>query len=144
MMRALPSSLAVSVALLLAGLAAIAASAPGPSAPAAAPGTPAAPVSVIDIDGAITPITVRLVSAHGNPQVQVSDTGVGIQSEDLSRVFERFYRADKSRSRDFGGADLGLSIAKWIAEVHSGGIEARAEARGGSTFVITLPGAEGM
>ena len=63
MMRALPSSLAVSVALLLAGLAAIAVSAPGPTAPAAAPGTPTAPVSVIDIDGAITPITVRLLTA---------------------------------------------------------------------------------
>lgn len=86
-------------------------------------------------------ITVRLLSARGNPQVQVSDTGVGIPHTDLSRVFERFYRADKSRSRDSGGAGLGLSIAKWIAEVHHGTIEASSEPNRGSTFVITLPGA---
>ncbi|MEX2260426.1 MAG: ATP-binding protein [Bryobacteraceae bacterium] len=86
-------------------------------------------------------ITVRLLSWNGNSQVHISDSGMGIASEDLSRIFERFYRADKSRSREFGGAGLGLSIAKWIAEVHQGGIEARSEANGGSTFVITLPGA---
>ena len=87
-------------------------------------------------------ITLRLLSANGNPQVHVSDSGIGIPGEDLSRIFERFYRADKSRSRDLGGSGLGLSIAKWIAEVHQGGIEARSEANGGSTFIVALPGAE--
>lgn len=86
-------------------------------------------------------ITVRLLSANGNPQIHVSDTGVGISEADVSRVFERFYRADKSRSRDSGGAGLGLSIAKWIAEAHHGAIEARSEQNRGATFVITLPGA---
>jgi heavy metal sensor kinase len=87
-------------------------------------------------------ITVRLSSANGRPEIQVSDTGVGISESDLSRVFERFHRADKSRNRDSGGAGLGLSIAKWIADVHHGAIEARSESNRGSTFVITLPGVQ--
>jgi heavy metal sensor kinase len=100
---------------------------------------------LIVIDNAVkyTPegeITVRLLSANGSPQVQVSDTGIGIPQGDLARVFERFYRADKSRNRDSGGAGLGLSIAKWIAEVHQGTIEAHSEQDRGSTFIITLPG----
>lgn len=86
-------------------------------------------------------ITVRLSSVNGRTEIQVSDTGVGISEPDLSRIFERFYRADKSRNRDSGGAGLGLSIAKWIAGVHQGAIEARSESNRGSTFLITLPGA---
>ncbi|MBI4904861.1 MAG: HAMP domain-containing protein [Acidobacteria bacterium] len=119
-----------------------------PDSPVPAIGDPSAlrRLLLIVIDNAVkyTPegeITVRLLSANGNPQVQVSDTGIGIPQGDLARVFERFYRADKSRSRDSGGAGLGLSIAKWIAEVHQGTIEARSEQDRGSTFILTLPGA---
>jgi signal transduction histidine kinase len=87
-------------------------------------------------------VAVQLLTANGNPQVRVSDTGIGIPEADLPRVFERFYRSDKSRSRDFGGAGLGLSIARRIAEAHHGSIEARSTQSRGSTFVITLPGAK--
>jgi heavy metal sensor kinase len=121
-----------------------------PDSPVPAIGDPSAlrRLLLIVIDNAVkyTPegeITVRLLSANGNPQVHVSDTGIGIPQGDLARVFERFYRADKSRSRDSGGAGLGLSIAKWIAEVHQGAIEARSEQDRGSTFILTLPGATG-
>jgi heavy metal sensor kinase len=121
-----------------------------PDSPVPAIGDPSAlrRLLLIVIDNAVkyTPegeITVRLLSANGNPQVQVSDTGIGIPQGDLARVFERFYRADKSRNRDSGGAGLGLSIAKWIAEVHQGAIEARSEQDRGSTFILTLPGAPG-
>jgi heavy metal sensor kinase len=121
-----------------------------PDGPVPAIGDPSAlrRLLLIVIDNAVkyTPegeITVRLMSANGNPQVQVSDTGIGIPQGDLARVFERFYRADKSRSRDSGGAGLGLSIAKWIAEVHQGAIEVRSEQDRGSTFILTLPGAPG-
>ncbi len=84
-------------------------------------------------------VTVRLTGNNGVSQVQVSDTGVGIAAGDLPRIFERFYRADKSRSRELGGAGLGLAIAKWIVEAHRGSIEAQSQPHQGSTFLITLP-----
>jgi len=86
-------------------------------------------------------ITVHLCKQNSHPQITVSDTGMGILEADLPRVFERFYRAEKSRSRESGGAGLGLSIAKWISEAHQGAIEARSGPGRGSTFRITLPGA---
>jgi heavy metal sensor kinase len=84
-------------------------------------------------------VRVALSNGNGVAQVQVTDTGVGISEADLPRVFERFYRADKSRSRESGGAGLGLSIAKWIAETHEGAIDVRSEPGGGTSFVIILP-----
>jgi signal transduction histidine kinase len=88
-------------------------------------------------------ISVCLGRANGDFRVSVSDTGTGIPPDDLPRVFERFYRADKSRSRELGGSGLGLSIAKWIAEGHAGTIEARSGGGNGSTIVITFPEATG-
>src|SRR5580692_9036083 len=69
----------------------------------------------------------------------VRDTGIGIAAEDLPNVFERFYRADKARSRESGGVGLGLSIGRWIAEVHAGTIEVRSVPGHGSSFQIRLP-----
>jgi two-component system phosphate regulon sensor histidine kinase PhoR len=70
--------------------------------------------------------------------VEVEDTGVGIAKEDLPRVFERFYRTDKGRSREHGGTGLGLAIVKHIIEAHGEHINLRSELGTGSTFSFTL------
>lgn len=71
--------------------------------------------------------------------VNVTDSGSGIPAEDLPFIFERFYRADKSRARVEGGSGLGLAIAKSIVEAHGGSILARCEAGEGATFEVSLP-----
>jgi len=71
--------------------------------------------------------------------LRVTDTGAGIAPADLAHVFERFYRADKSRSRAAGGAGLGLAIVKWVAEAHGGSVSAQSTPGQGSTFTIALP-----
>lgn len=72
-------------------------------------------------------------------EVRVTDTGIGIASEQLPRIFERFYRVDKGRSRMTGGTGLGLSIVKHIVESHGGRLRAESELNRGSTFIVTLP-----
>lgn len=69
----------------------------------------------------------------------VSDTGIGIASEDIPHIFDRFWRADKARSREQGGAGLGLSIAQWIVEAHRGSIDVESEPGRGSSFHLRLP-----
>jgi signal transduction histidine kinase len=69
----------------------------------------------------------------------VRDTGIGIASEHLPHVFDRFYRADKARSRAEGGAGLGLSICRWIAEAHGGSISVQSALGNGATFTVKLP-----
>ncbi|HEY5122416.1 MAG TPA: ATP-binding protein [Ignavibacteria bacterium] len=71
--------------------------------------------------------------------IKVQDEGCGIHKENFARLFERFYRIDKSRSRDEGGTGLGLSIVKHIAQVHKGSVEVESEPGKGSTFTIILP-----
>ena len=77
----------------------------------------------------------------GNPFVKiiVSDTGIGIAEEDQERIFDRFFRVDKARSREQGGSGLGLSICKWIVEAHQGEIEVASEIGKGSSFIVKLP-----
>jgi heavy metal sensor kinase len=100
---------------------------------------------LILIDNAIkyTPIggrvEVLVATENGSVLAAVSDTGIGIAAEDLPNVFERFYRADKARSRASGGVGLGLSIGRWIVEAHAGAIEVESSLGKGSVFRVRLP-----
>jgi two-component system phosphate regulon sensor histidine kinase PhoR len=69
----------------------------------------------------------------------VRDTGIGIPEEDLPRLFERFYRVDKARSRELGGTGLGLSIVKHLVASHGGTMRVESHVHQGSTFAFTLP-----
>jgi len=71
--------------------------------------------------------------------LKVQDTGIGIPSEEQENIFKRFYRVDKSRSRETGGVGLGLSISEWIVHAHHGRIEVNSELNKGSTFTVQLP-----
>jgi two-component system OmpR family sensor kinase len=72
-------------------------------------------------------------------KVSIRDTGIGIPQEEFERIFERFYRVDKSRARESGGTGLGLSICQWIAKAHHGKIEVKSELGRGSEFIVSLP-----
>lgn len=85
-------------------------------------------------------IAVTVSADEETVQIAVRDDGEGIQPEHLPHVFDRFYRVDSSRSRDSGGAGLGLAIARAIVEAHDGTMDASSKGVGqGSTFTITLP-----
>ena len=86
---------------------------------------------------------IRLHAARRGDEIvlSVSDNGIGIGQEDLPRIFERFYRADKARSREFGGTGLGLSIVKHIVQLHGGSVEAESGLGKGATIRISLPNA---
>jgi two-component system phosphate regulon sensor histidine kinase PhoR len=87
--------------------------------------------------------TVILITAYQNDncvQVKVQDSGVGIANEHLPRLFERFYRIDKARSRKFGGTGLGLAIVKHIVKAHKGQIVVESALNIGTTFTLSLPG----
>jgi heavy metal sensor kinase len=84
-------------------------------------------------------VHVELHAHNGFVAGEVGDDGIGIAGDDLPYVFDRFWRADKARSREAGGAGLGLSIARWIAERHGGAIEVESALGRGSTFRVKLP-----
>jgi two-component system phosphate regulon sensor histidine kinase PhoR len=84
-------------------------------------------------------VTVRLARTNDQAIVEVTDTGIGIPPESLSRIFERFYRVDKGRSREEGGTGLGLAIVKHVAQAHGGQVEVESKGGRGSTFRVRLP-----
>jgi len=86
-----------------------------------------------------TRIQIRLAPADSGYVLEVKDNGPGIPSGEIQRLFDRFYRIDKARSREIGGSGLGLSICKSICEGHGGRIEAESALGRGSTFRVTLP-----
>ncbi len=83
-------------------------------------------------------ISVNIVPGDASVRVEVTDDGPGIPKEDIKRIFERFYRVDKSRSKDHGGTGLGLSIVKHILEAHNQHISVKSELGKGSTFFFNL------
>ena len=84
-------------------------------------------------------VRVRTGEAGGRAWCEVEDTGCGIPEADQPRVFERFYRVDKARSREKGGTGLGLSIVKHIAGLHGGEVSLRSRPGEGSTFRVEIP-----
>lgn len=84
-------------------------------------------------------VEVRLSAQTGHARLTVTDSGIGIPQEDQARIFERFYRVDKGRSRESGGTGLGLSIVKHIVEQHGGSIEVDSILGLGTTFRVELP-----
>ncbi len=84
-------------------------------------------------------VQVRLEVWDGPAAITVTDSGIGISESDLPHIFDRFWRADKVRSRGLGGAGLGLSIARWIVDQHHGSIDVQSELTKGSTFTVRIP-----
>ncbi|MEI7905904.1 MAG: ATP-binding protein [Bacteroidota bacterium] len=84
-------------------------------------------------------IEISLFREQRQAKIRIKDSGIGIPANDLSKIFDRFYRVDKARSRELGGSGLGLSISKWIADIHGGTITVESEVNTGSIFTVILP-----
>lgn len=84
-------------------------------------------------------VQLSLSPKQGELWIEVQDTGIGIPPEEQQLIFERFYRADKARTREIGSYGLGLSIAKWIVDIHQGSIQVNSEVGKGSTFIVKIP-----
>lgn len=91
------------------------------------------------LDGGTIELTAKKPADSALLAISVKDTGIGIPKKDLDRIFDRFYRVDKARSRNMGGTGLGLSIAREIVKAHSGTISLHSELNEGTTVTFTLP-----
>jgi len=84
-------------------------------------------------------VELHLEEQEQSAVISILDSGIGIAEEDQAKIFERFYRVDKARSREFGGAGIGLSIAQWIVQQHHGSITVTSKLGCGSTFIVKMP-----
>ena len=84
-------------------------------------------------------VTLSFESVGDSHHIHVEDTGEGIDSEQMHRIFERFYRVDRARSRDIGGTGLGLAIVKHLARLHGGEVTVQSQLSVGTKFTISLP-----
>jgi heavy metal sensor kinase len=84
-------------------------------------------------------VDLRLETNGSSAVIRVCDSGIGIAPEDQPKIFERFYQVDQARSRDLGGAGIGLAIAQWIVRQHTGSITVQSSPGKGSTFLVELP-----
>ena len=84
-------------------------------------------------------ITLSLTQEHDNALVTVQDTGIGISPEDMPHIFERFYRADRARTRNRGGSGLGLAIVQAIVQVHRGSVQVESMSGKGSIVTVRIP-----
>jgi signal transduction histidine kinase len=84
-------------------------------------------------------VGVTISYNHEAVTLEVQDNGIGIPAADLDRIFERFYRVDRSRSREMGGTGLGLSIVKHVAQVHGGSVHVTSTPGAGSKFILKIP-----
>jgi signal transduction histidine kinase len=84
-------------------------------------------------------ISLSLTREGQRARIVVADNGIGIPEGEIGRIFDRFYRVDRARSRELGGAGLGLSISRWIVAAHGGTISVHSELNKGSEFIVDLP-----
>jgi two-component system, OmpR family, phosphate regulon sensor histidine kinase PhoR len=84
-------------------------------------------------------VYISLAKTGSTVLTEIRDTGIGIEAGEIPRIFERFYRVDKARSRNSGGTGLGLAIVKHLVEAHKGTISVKSEVGKGTTFIIELP-----
>jgi two-component system OmpR family sensor kinase len=96
-------------------------------------------VNALQHTPAVGTVTLGLERRDDRAALTVADSGAGIAAEDLPHIFERFYRADRARARNRGGAGLGLAIVQWIAEAHGGRVTAESTSGAGSRFTLLLP-----
>jgi len=95
--------------------------------------------NAVKFSAGVPKVEISAEELPGSVRISVKDNGIGIPQEHLARVFERFYRADKARSREMGGTGLGLSIVKHVVELHGGSVGVESAEGRGSTFWFTLP-----